>query len=58
MGMAGRMAGTDRTPGAAAVAAGPSGRDAASAAGWAAAVMVQALSAAYYGFRERQGAGE
>ena len=28
------------------------------AAGWAAAVMVQALSAAYYGFRERQGAGE
>ncbi len=27
-------------------------------AGWAAAVIAQALSAAYYGFRERQGAGE
>ena len=27
-------------------------------AGWAAAVIAQALSAAYYGFREKQGAGE
>ena len=27
-------------------------------AGWAEAVIAQALSAAYYGFREKQGAGE